>query len=71
MENPIKMDDLGVPLFLETPRANTFLGQISGQEKPTPCLLLAPYSASMQRLAGRAWRIHDTEHSLSKSGLLL
>ena len=24
MENPIKMDDLGVPLFLETPTSNTF-----------------------------------------------
>ena len=22
MENPIKMDDLGVPLFLETPKSN-------------------------------------------------
>ena len=24
MENPIKMDDLGVPLFLETPIYNSF-----------------------------------------------
>ena len=23
MENPIKMDDLGVPLFLETPKTHT------------------------------------------------
>ena len=25
MENPIKMDDLGVPLFLETPIAKMFI----------------------------------------------
>ncbi len=25
MENPIKMDDLGVPLFLETPNINFFI----------------------------------------------
>ena len=28
MENPIKMDDLGVPLFLETPLCFSFLGFI-------------------------------------------
>jgi len=27
VENPIKMDDLGVPLFLETPIWNIYLGQ--------------------------------------------
>ncbi len=26
MENPIKMDDLGVPLFLETPIVSMFFG---------------------------------------------
>ena len=26
MENPIKMDDLGVPLFLETPMCDTSIG---------------------------------------------
>ena len=26
MENPIKMDDLGVPLFLETPISGSILG---------------------------------------------
>ena len=25
MENPIKMDDLGVPLFLETPIHNSYM----------------------------------------------
>ena len=25
MENPIKMDDLGVPLFLETPKSREFV----------------------------------------------
>ena len=35
MENPIKMDDLGVPLFLETP--------ISGHKKyPLPITLGGP-----------------------------
>ena len=32
MENPIKMDDLGVPLFLETPIDPNFLGH----PNPTP-----------------------------------
>ena len=26
MENPVKMDDLGVPLFLETPIVRGFIG---------------------------------------------
>ena len=26
MEHPIKMDDLGVPLFLETPKSTVFFG---------------------------------------------
>ena len=29
MENPIKMDDLGVPLFLETPYWETFQKSVS------------------------------------------
>ena len=28
MENPIKMDDLGIPLFLETPMYTTFVFQL-------------------------------------------
>ena len=30
MENPIKMDDLGVPLFLETPVYHSFATVMSG-----------------------------------------
>ena len=32
MENPIEMDDLGVPLFLETP---VFFGRIKQKQKKT------------------------------------
>ena len=28
MENPIRMDDLGVPLFLETPKHHGFLADL-------------------------------------------
>ena len=38
MENPIKMDDLGVPLFLETPKSNP----ISSMDPSSPvnCLTM-------------------------------
>ena len=37
MENPIKIDDLGVPLFLETP---TFINdKIDGHQVPGICLV--------------------------------
>jgi len=32
MENPIKMDDLGVPLFLETPKSIVFQKRVSKRE---------------------------------------
>ena len=43
MENPIKMDDLGVPLFLETPIYPQQPGALfsllnSSHETPGPCL---------------------------------
>ena len=42
-----------------------FLGPSLGQERPTPAFVGACFCASMQRRnAGRAWTIHDTEHSL-------
>ena len=40
MENPIKMDDLGIPLFLETPNykqfKDTFLLEHPRQDTPMP-----------------------------------
>ena len=39
MENPIKMDDLGVPLFLETP----ILWEPKGTPAIAPNALLGPY----------------------------
>ena len=37
MENPIKMDDLGVPLFLETPTFHGIPSQISKTHFSFPC----------------------------------
>ncbi len=36
MENPIKMDDLGVPLFLETPRYVFFNSQAAAESTVFP-----------------------------------
>ncbi len=41
MENPIKMDDLGVPLFLETPICEQMMRIKSQQSSRVILLLLA------------------------------
>ena len=61
MENPIKMDDLGVPLFLEVPIFefySTFLESVLSSDEQhlvTPHLLCCPISTYASKLAAPQW----------------
>ena len=61
MENPIKMDDLGVPLFLETPSSTfsilllTFAG-MQGRLTPSTPMSWRHCSMSTVRKLGKRWR---------------
>ena len=48
MENPIKMDDLGVPLFLETPTCNLINAFLKGSLNPSQKFL--PHNISKERI---------------------
>ena len=58
MENPIKMDDLGVPLFSETTNWTTSSVCTTHPEPPnSPCLVLKWSCEHLQNsLQGRCWR---------------
>ena len=51
MENPIKIDDLGVPLFLETPKCLVVVFITNQQKKDLPTL--APTKKALVRVVRR------------------
>ena len=59
MENPIKMDDLGVPLFLETPIWN-ILGTISAILVPSESKGIGGANLAATKMINlRVWQRHD------------
>ena len=56
MENPIKMDDLGVPLFLETPKC-LFLLSVFFAAYPWLCMLNKMFGRFLLLLQSTSWRI--------------
>ena len=63
MENPIKMDDLGVfPIFLETPTWSYFTLLITGDFGRPPCQTILPAIPNLHLTKPKAVAIHSTSY---------
>ena len=57
MENPIKMDDLGVPLFLETPISVFVHKSFPLKEDPLSILCFGLFSAAFDLVSVRVYSL--------------
>ena len=66
MENPTKMDDLGVPLFLETPISQSFPDDLQ-----LPCPFCASPNLLFRTCSPQSYQVSNTNTSLREQEIVI